>query len=203
MSTTDFHCVLYVTAALLRNVGSPELNKDQCLMKPLLSSIKTEDASFQVNGAHHKMLAAELQERTARIRQGGGETARQRHTDQGKLFVHDSVTLLLDPQSPFLELSPLADWDPYDRQAAAAGIPQVAVVMGSCTAGGAYVPAMSDEAVIVKGTSTIFLGATAGQGSYRCGSHSRRTGRWRFKYPCFRGGRPSCEGRYARVGHRS
>lgn len=40
----------------------------------------------------------------------------------------------------------------------AAGIPQVAVVMGSCTAGGAYVPAMSDESVIVKGTGTIFLG---------------------------------------------
>ena len=78
-------------------------------MKPLLSSIKTDDASFQVNAAHHKMLAAELQERTARIRQGGGETARQRHTDQGKLFVHDRVTLLLDPQSPFLELSP---WPP-------------------------------------------------------------------------------------------
>jgi acetyl-CoA carboxylase carboxyltransferase component len=40
----------------------------------------------------------------------------------------------------------------------AKGIPQIAVVMGSCTAGGAYVPAMSDEAVIVKGTGTIFLG---------------------------------------------
>src|SRR6185436_1114897 len=40
----------------------------------------------------------------------------------------------------------------------AAGIPQIAAVMGSCTAGGAYVPAMSDEAVIVKGTGTIFLG---------------------------------------------
>jgi acetyl-CoA carboxylase carboxyltransferase component len=40
----------------------------------------------------------------------------------------------------------------------AAGIPQVAVVMGSCTAGGAYVPAMSDETVIVKGTGTIFIG---------------------------------------------
>src|SRR3712207_5095529 len=40
----------------------------------------------------------------------------------------------------------------------AKGIPQVAVVMGSCTAGGAYVPAMSDETVIVKGTGTIFLG---------------------------------------------
>ena len=37
-------------------------------------------------------------------------------------------------------------------------IPQIAVVMGSCTAGGAYVPAMSDETIIVKGTGTIFLG---------------------------------------------
>ncbi len=43
-------------------------------------------------------------------------------------------------------------------QMSAAGIPQIAAVMGSCTAGGAYVPAMSDEAVIVKGTGTIFLG---------------------------------------------
>jgi 3-methylcrotonyl-CoA carboxylase beta subunit/propionyl-CoA carboxylase len=43
-------------------------------------------------------------------------------------------------------------------QMSAAGIPQIAVVMGSCTAGGAYVPAMSDETIIVKGTGTIFLG---------------------------------------------
>lgn len=119
-------------------------------MKPLLSSIKTDDASFQVNAAHHKMLAAELQERTARIRQGGGKTARQRHTDQGKLFVHDCVNLLLDPQSPFLELSPLAAWDRYDRQAAAAGIvtgigrvsgKEVMIVANDATVkGGAYYP---------------------------------------------------------------
>lgn len=38
------------------------------------------------------------------------------------------------------------------------GIPQLAVVMGSCTAGGAYVPAMSDQAIIVKGNGTVFLG---------------------------------------------
>ena len=53
----------------------------------------------------------------------------------------------------------------------AAGIPQVAVVLGSCTAGGAYVPAMADESVIVRGNGTIFLGgpplvkaATGGEG---------------------------------------
>src|SRR5207244_1769421 len=43
-------------------------------------------------------------------------------------------------------------------QMSALGIPQIAAVMGSCTAGGAYVPAMSDEVVIVKGNGTIFLG---------------------------------------------
>jgi acetyl-CoA carboxylase carboxyltransferase component len=43
-------------------------------------------------------------------------------------------------------------------QMSAKGIPQIAVVMGSCTAGGAYVPAMSDETVIVRGTGTIFIG---------------------------------------------
>src|SRR2546427_3368679 len=43
-------------------------------------------------------------------------------------------------------------------QMSAKGIPQIAVVMGSCTAGGAYVPAMSDETIIVRGTGTIFIG---------------------------------------------
>src|SRR6202044_3152968 len=43
-------------------------------------------------------------------------------------------------------------------QMSALGIPQIAVVMGSCTAGGAYVPAMADQAIIVQGTGTIFLG---------------------------------------------
>jgi acetyl-CoA carboxylase carboxyltransferase component len=62
----------------------------------------------------------------------------------------------------------------------ARGIPQVAVVMGSCTAGGAYVPAMSDETVIVRGTGTIFIGgppivkAATGQGCHRRGARRRR-----------------------------
>jgi len=43
-------------------------------------------------------------------------------------------------------------------QMSAAGIPQIAVVMGSCTAGGAYVPAMSDEVIMVKNQATVFLG---------------------------------------------
>ena len=177
--------------------------------------------------------------------QGGGPKYLQRHREQGKLPVRERIDRLLDPGSPFLELSPLAAFGMYDDEAPGAGIvtgigrvsgrevlivandatvkggtyypitvkkhvraqqialenrlpcvylvdsggaflplqaevfpdrehfgriffnqarmsaeriPQIAVVMGSCTAGGAYVPAMSDETIIVKGTGTIFLG---------------------------------------------
>jgi 3-methylcrotonyl-CoA carboxylase beta subunit len=222
-------------------------------MEILSSSIDTSSIDFQQNSEHHKHLANELKERLARVREGGGEKYRKRQEEQGKLFVRERIERLLDPGSPFLELSALAAWDMYEDRAsdgesqAAPGagivtgigrvsdrevmivandatvkggsyfpmtvkkhlraqqiaeenylpclylvdsggaflplqdevfpdvnhfgrifynqarmsakrIPQIAAVMGSCTAGGAYVPAMSDEAVIVKGTGTIFLG---------------------------------------------
>jgi acetyl-CoA carboxylase carboxyltransferase component len=200
---------------------------------------------FRANQARLTALVAELKERTALVRRGGGERQIKRQREQGKLPVRERIDKLLDPGSPFLELSPLAAWDLYDNDAPAAGIvtgigrvsgrevlivandatvkggtyypitvrkhvraqevalqnrlpclylvdsggaflplqaevfpdrdhfgriffnqarmsaeriPQIAVVMGSCTAGGAYVPAMSDETIIVKGTGTIFLG---------------------------------------------
>jgi 3-methylcrotonyl-CoA carboxylase beta subunit len=198
-------------------------------------------------GNHDRMtaLVAELRARIAEVGQGGGARYLQRHREQGKLPVRERIDRLLDPGSPFLELSPLAGWDLYDNDAPASGIvtgigrvsgrevlvvandatvkggtyypmtvkkhvraqqiaienrlpcvylvdsggaflplqaevfpdrdhfgriffnqarmsaeriPQIAVVMGSCTAGGAYVPAMSDETIIVRGTGTIFLG---------------------------------------------
>ena len=195
-----------------------------------------------------RALVDELRERTARVRQGGSESARTKHTDRGKMLARDRIDALLDPGSPFLELSPLAAYGMYgeddfavpsasivtgigrvegrdcvvvandatvkggtyypitvkkhlraqevaranklpciylvdsggaflpmqddvfpDKEhfgriffnqanLSAEGIPQIAAVMGSCTAGGAYVPAMSDETVIVKEQGTIFLG---------------------------------------------
>ncbi len=192
-----------------------------------------------------QQLVAELRDRLSRAREGGGAKYVERHREQGKLPVRERIERLLDPGSPFLELSPLAATDMYDDDAPAAGIvtgigrvsgrevmivandatvkggtyfpmtvkkhlraqeialqnrlpcvylvdsggaflplqaevfpdrdhfgriffnqarmsaeriPQIASVMGSCTAGGAYVPAMSDETIIVKGTGTIFLG---------------------------------------------
>ena len=213
-------------------------------MDVLETRIRVESAAFQANRARMAQLVAELRAHLAAARQGGGARAVQRHRDQGKLPVRERVERLLDPRSPWLELSPLAAFGMYGHDAPGAGlvtgigrvsgrevmvvandatvkggtyfpitvkkhlraqqvalenrlpciylvdsggaflplqaevfpdrdhfgriffnqarmsaerIPQVAVVMGSCTAGGAYVPAMSDEAVIVKGTGTIFL----------------------------------------------
>src|SRR5690554_227312 len=214
-------------------------------MDVILTSIESRADSFQSNSEYHQGLAAELRQRLALVRQGGGDKYRRRHEEQGKLFVRERIDRLLDPGSPFLEIAPLAAWGLYGGEApgagivtgigrvagrevmivandatvkggsyypltvkkhlraqgiaeqnylpciylvdsggaflpmqdevfpdrdhfgrifynqarmSAKGIPQIAVVMGSCTAGGAYVPAMSDEAIIVRGTGTIFLG---------------------------------------------
>jgi len=211
----------------------------------LESRVRAGDPDFQANAAHMRQLVAELRTRRARAALGGSPESRARHTERGKLLARDRVDGLLDPQTPFLELSPLAAFGCYDDDApgagivtgigrvagrlcmlvvndatvkggtyypltvkkhlraqeialenrlpcvylvdsggaflpkqdevfpdrehfgriffnqarmSAAGIPQVAVVLGSCTAGGAYVPAMCDEAVIVREQGTIFLG---------------------------------------------
>ena len=214
-------------------------------MERFQTRVRTDSPEFQKNRDRLMSLVSELNSRTELVRQGGGERYLQRHRSQGKLPVRERIDRLLDPGSPFLELSALAAWDMYDGEApgaglvtgigrvsgrevvivgndatvkggtyypvtvkkhlraqqialdnrlpcvylvdsggaflplqaevfpdrehfgriffnqarmSAEGIAQLAVVMGSCTAGGAYVPAMSDETIIVKGTGTIFLG---------------------------------------------
>jgi len=185
--------------------------------------VDASSAEFSENRAHMDGLVDQLRERLAEARQGGGDAAVRRHTEQGKLMVRERVEKLLDPGTPFLEVGALAGFGMHDDQApsagivcgnfpitvknhlraqeialenrlpsvylvdsggaflplqaevfpdrdhfgrifynearmSAAGLAQVSVVLGSCTAGGAYVPAMSDEAIIVKGRGTIFLG---------------------------------------------
>jgi len=211
----------------------------------LSSSIDRNAAEFRANADKMRALTAELQARRAEAALGGSQKSRERHLARGKLLPRQRVMNLLDPGSPFLELSPLAANGMYDDAIHGAGlitgigriegrecmvvandstikggtyypltvkkhlraqeiarenrlpciylvdsgganlphqtevfpdrehfgrifynqatlsalrIPQIAVVMGSCTAGGAYVPAMSDETVIVKNQGTIFLG---------------------------------------------
>jgi 3-methylcrotonyl-CoA carboxylase beta subunit len=213
--------------------------------QPLRTGADPASEAFARNRAENAALAARLREKLEQVRLGGPAQARARHTARGKLLPRDRVDTLLDPGSPFLELSPLAADGMYGGDAPAAGIitgvgrirgrecvvvandatvkggayypvtvkkhlraqevalhnnlpcvylvdsggaflprqdevfpdrehfgrifynqavmsargiPQIAAVLGSCTAGGAYVPAMSDEAVIVANQGTIFLG---------------------------------------------
>lgn len=214
-------------------------------MPVLASSLNPRSAEFMANAQAISALVDDLRLQQARVALGGGEAARAKHSARGKLLARERVFRLLDPGSPFLELSPLAALNMYGNEApsagliagigrisgtdcmvvcndatvkggtyfpitvkkhlraqeiaqqnrlpcvylvdsgganlpnqdevfpdrdhfgrifynqaqmSAAGIGQIAVVMGSCTAGGAYVPAMSDEAIIVKDQGTIFLG---------------------------------------------
>ncbi|MFQ5785144.1 MAG: carboxyl transferase domain-containing protein [Alphaproteobacteria bacterium] len=214
-------------------------------MTVLTTAIDPRSAAYRENTAAMERLVADLKATVARIAEGGGEKARDRHLGRGKMLVRARIDTLCDVGAPFLEFSQLAAHEVYDEAVpaagivtgigrvagrecvivandatvkggtyypitvkkhlraqeiarennlpciylvdsgganlprqdevfpdrehfgrifynqatlSAAGVPQVAVVMGSCTAGGAYVPAMSDEAVIVKGQGTIFLG---------------------------------------------
>ena len=214
-------------------------------MSVIKTAIDPRSDGFRRNADSLRAQVDDLRDKVASIRQGGGAGAREKHLARGKLLPRDRIRTLLDPGSPFLELSQLAAYGMYggdvpaagiitgigriagrecvvvvndatvkggtyfpitvkkhlraqeiarqnrlpclylvdsggaflpeqdsvfpDREhfgrifynqatMSAAGIPQIAAVMGSCTAGGAYVPAMADESIIVKGQGTIFLG---------------------------------------------
>jgi 3-methylcrotonyl-CoA carboxylase beta subunit len=211
----------------------------------LRSDIDARSTEFAANAEAMRALVTDLHERVAEVQQGGGETARKRHLARNKMLARERIAGMIDPGSPFLELSQLAAYGLYDNEVPSAGIvtgigrvagrecvviandatvkggtyfpitvkkhlraqeiarqnrlpciylvdsggaflpmqdqifpdrdhfgriffnqanlsaqgiPQIAAVMGSCTAGGAYVPAMSDETIIVRKQGTIFLG---------------------------------------------
>ncbi len=213
-------------------------------MSQIISQININSPEYKTNYEHNKKLADELTERQQTIAAERPQRIIDRHLGRGKLLVRDRIEAILDPNSPFLELSPLAAWDMYDGSAPSAGIvtgvgrvegqecmiiandptvkggtyfpetvkkhvraqtiaeenylptiylvdsggaflhlqadvfpdrdhfgrifynmarmsgkqiTQIAAVLGSCTAGGAYIPAMADETIIVKGNGTIFL----------------------------------------------
>jgi acetyl-CoA carboxylase carboxyltransferase component len=119
-------------------------------MAILESKIDTRGAEFAENRARFEALVAELRERIAVAQRGGDEEARARHTGRGKLLVRDRIARLTDPDTPFLEFSPLAAWDLYDGAAPAAGIvtgigvvagQEVVIVANDATVkGGAYYP---------------------------------------------------------------
>lgn len=210
------------------------------------TAVDRASSLFQTNKAHMTELIADLQRKVTSVSTGGGVKANAKHRSKGKMTARERIDALIDPESPFLELSQLAAYELYGEEAvpsagivtgigrvlnkecvivsndatvkggtyypmtvkkhlraqeialqnslpcvyivdsgganlprqddvfpdrehfgrifynqaqmSALGIPQISIVCGSCTAGGAYVPAMSDENVIVAGNGTIFLG---------------------------------------------
>lgn len=209
------------------------------------SNILTGSQDFRNNREAFTGILANYRELLQKVQKGGPEKAIYKHKERGKLLARERIDLLLDPNTPFIEFSPLAAWGMYDddfpsagivtgtgvvqgretiviandatvkggtyvketikkhlraqqialennlpcvymvdsggiflpeqanvfpdrndfgrffynqARMSALGIPQIAIVMGSCTAGGAYVPAMCDEAIIVRGQGTIFIG---------------------------------------------
>src|SRR5579871_3882358 len=116
-------------------------------MDVIESQIDPQDEAFQQNSSFHRGLAQELRERLALVRQGGGERYRKRHAEQSKLFVRERIDRLLDPGSPFLELSPLAGWDMYEGDAPGAGI-----VTGIGRVSGREVLVVGNDATVKGGT---------------------------------------------------
>lgn len=117
-------------------------------MTIIQSKIDVKDDSYAQNYAHNQKLVQTLEERQAKVRQGGSERARQRHLERGKLLPRERVERLLDPGAPFLELSPLAAWDMYADETPGAGI-----ISGIGVVNGVEVMISCNEATIKGGTT--------------------------------------------------
>jgi hypothetical protein len=91
-------------------------------MPALISSLDPRSQDFLDNAAYHRSLVDELDTRLAQAAEGGGEKARNKHTERGKLPARERIDRLVDPGTAFLELNALAAWDMYGGDAPSAGI---------------------------------------------------------------------------------
>ena len=113
----------------------------------LHSHVKPQSAEFAANRAHHEKNLAEIQRLVQEAKLGGGAEAAARHEKRGKLLPRARIEAVLDPGSPFLELSPLAAHGLYDGQAPSAGI-----VTGIGTVEGREVMLVANDATVKGGT---------------------------------------------------
>ena len=116
-------------------------------MSTLRSLADLKSDAFRSNTEAYEELLAELRERSAEARLGGGEKARKRHEERGKMPVRERVERLLDPGTAFLELSPLAAFGMYDGRVPAAGI-----VTGVGRVAGREVMVVANDATVKGGT---------------------------------------------------
>jgi acetyl-CoA carboxylase carboxyltransferase component len=113
----------------------------------LETRVRLDSPEFKANHTRMSHLVAELRSRTEQARQGGGERYVQRHREQGKLPVRDRLRHLLDPGTPFLELSALAAWEMYGHEAPGAGL-----VTGVGRVSGREVVVVANDATVKGGT---------------------------------------------------
>ncbi len=238
MPEFPYHCIRS------KNAGKSLIKKTAKLIT-LKTKIDTQSDEFKNNKKEFLKLMDEYKRILKETTGGGSERSVKKHKERGKLLARERINLLIDPNTPFMELSPMAAYNQYNNdfpsagivtgigvihgretviiandatvkggtymqftikkhlraqeiamenhlpcvymvdsggaflpeqdlvfpdknhfgrffynqaKMSAEGIPQISIVMGSCTAGGAYVPAMSDETIIVKEQGTIFLG---------------------------------------------
>src|SRR3954470_12112286 len=97
-------------------------------------------------------LVEQLRDRTARVRQGGSESARAKHTDRGKMLARDRIDALLDAGSPFLELSPLAAYGMYADGDDAYAVPSASIVTGIGRVEGRECVIVANDATVKGGT---------------------------------------------------
>ncbi|KAL9002066.1 MAG: hypothetical protein Q9188_004980 [Gyalolechia gomerana] len=155
-------------SVLARSIATHTYSHHAKQLSILPTHVDTSSPAYKRNAAQYSELMAQLRELHQEIEKGGPEKAREKHVNRGKMLVRDRITALIDPRTPFLELSALAGHDVYPGEDVPAGgiitgvvsslrIPQLSLILGPCTAGGAYIPAMSDESIIVRNQGTIFL----------------------------------------------
>ena len=91
-------------------------------MPAIHSQLDIRSPEFQANAEAMRVVVDDLKQKISIIAQGGGQSARDKHTARGKLLPRDRVQMLLDPGTPFMEFSQLAAYDMYDDAAPSAGI---------------------------------------------------------------------------------
>ncbi|HAD08148.1 MAG TPA: methylcrotonoyl-CoA carboxylase, partial [Porticoccaceae bacterium] len=126
-------------------------------MPVLKSKVNTRSADFADNVAHMQAQVDDLNAKLEQISLGGNEKSRQRHVARGKLLPRDRLKYLLDPGSPFLELSQFAAWECYDDYVPAAsmitGIGRVSgqecmiIINDATVKGGTYYPLTATKQV--------------------------------------------------------
>mgnify|MGYP000967457555 FL=1 len=121
-------------------------------MPVLASNLSPRSEEFKANAAAMRALVEDLNARLAQIAQGGGDAARAKHTARGKLLPRERVEMLLDPDTPFLEVAPLAALDMYKEKGGNDAAPGAGLIAGIGRVAGVECMIVCNDATVKGGT---------------------------------------------------